>query len=110
MTSNPRRKASGSYGSPWSDDDLRASIEAYARMLGAEARGAPLRKSDVVSELMQITGRTKGSIEMRLQNISAVLNERGLDWIEGYKPLRHYPERLKDLIGAEYPEVGETPR
>lgn len=35
---------------------------------------------------------------LRLQNISAVLHELGLPWIDGYKPLSHYPERLRQLI------------
>ena len=40
---------------------------------------------------------------MRLQNISAVLDELGLPWIEGYKPLRHYPARLRYLIERGLP-------
>lgn len=52
-----------------------------------------------------MTGRTKGSIEMRLQNISAVLDHHGVRWIEGYKPLSHYPDRLATLIETEYSEL-----
>ena len=102
-TSQP--KSTGVDGSPWSDDELRASIEAYARMLRAEARGAALRKTDVVAELIRASGQTKGSIEMRLQNISAVLNDRGADWIDGFKPLSHYPDRLAELIETEYSDL-----
>ena len=72
-------------------------------MLEAEVGGRPLTKREVVESLMSATGRTKGSIEMRLQNISAVLDERGLSWIAGYKPLRHYPQRLKELVEADLP-------
>jgi hypothetical protein len=92
-------------GSEWSDDELRASIDAYARMLKAEDRGAPLRKSDVVAEVETTTGRTNSSVQMRLQNISAVLNDHGASWIEGFKPLSHYPQRLAELIEAEYPHL-----
>jgi hypothetical protein len=103
MTSQP---TSGHVdGSGWSDDELRASIEAYARMLRAEKQGSPLTKRDVVNELMKVTGRTKGSIEMRLQNISAVLDHHGVTWIEGYKPLSHYPDRLATLIETKYSEL-----
>lgn len=104
MTSQPGR--SGIDGTTWSDDELRASIEAYQRMLRAEARGAPLKKSDVVDELVRTTGRTKGSIEMRLQNLSAVLKDHGADWIDGFKPLSHYPARLAELIDREYSDLG----
>lgn len=91
------------FGSTWSDSELEASIAAYRRMLAAEERGQPMTKREVVDSLMTATGRTKGSIEMRLQNISAALHELGLPWIDGYKPLSHYPERLKQLIERDLP-------
>lgn len=91
------------FGSAWSDSELEAAIAAYRRMLVAEDRGQPLTKRDVVESMMKATGRTKGSIEMRLQNVSAVLQELGLPWIDGYKPLSHYPERLKHLIERDLP-------
>lgn len=94
---------SSASGSTWSDPELQASIAAYRRLLEAENRGQPMVKSDVVESLMKTTGRSKGSIEMRLQNISAVLQELQLPWIDGYKPLSHYPERLKQLIERDLP-------
>lgn len=106
MTSVPKTSSGGAYGSQWTDDGLRACVEAYARMMAAESRSTPLKKSDIVAALVERTGRTKGSIEMRLQNISAVLQDREADWLDGYKPLSHYPERLKSSIDAEYPELG----
>ena len=90
-------------GTAWSDSDLEASITAFRRMLDAEDRGQSIIKREVVESLMKTTGRTKGSIEMRFQNISAVLHELGLPWIDGYKPLSHYPERLKQLIERGLP-------
>lgn len=104
-TSIPKAAATqaNGFGSAWSDSELEASIAAYRRMLVAEDQGDPMTKRDVVESLMKATGRTKGSIEMRLQNISAVLHELGLPWIDGYKPLSHYPERLKQLIERDLP-------
>jgi hypothetical protein len=104
-TSSPSTARGGSYGTPWTDDELRLCIEAYERMLRSEARNVPLTKAEVVSELVRHTGRTKGSIEMRLQNVSAVLQESGAEWLDGYKPLSHYPDRLKSLIEAEFPHL-----
>ncbi len=92
----------GDYGNKWSDEEILASIAAYRRLLDAERRGAPLSKRDIVDGLMTRIGRTKASIEMRLQNISAVLDENGQDWVDGYKPLRHYPHRLRELVDAEF--------
>ena len=62
---------------------------------------------NVVESLITATGRTKRSmkrsIKMRLQNISAVLNERGpvLDrWIQATQPLS---KQLKQLIERALP-------
>ena len=63
--------------------------------------GAPLSKRDIVDGLMTRTDRTRASIAMRLQNISAILDENGQDWVDGYKPLRHSPRRLRELVDAE---------
>lgn len=104
-TSAPSKSTPGtaSAGVVWSDTELKASIAVYRRILAAEDRGQPITEREVVESLMKATGRTKGSIEMRMQNISAVLDELGLPWIEGYKPLRHYPDGLRYLIERDLP-------
>jgi hypothetical protein len=38
---------------------------------------------------MATVRRSEGSIERKLQNISAVLDVLGAPWINGYKPLAH---------------------
>jgi hypothetical protein len=98
------RRPSPEYGSQWSDAELTAAITAYRHLLEAEDRGQPITKREVVESLMKSTGRTKGSVEMRLQNISAILEERGSPWIDGYKPLRHYTARLKELVERHLPQ------
>ena len=44
--------------------------------------------------------RSTASIERKFQNISAVLDESGLDWIDGYKTLAHYQRELKAAVLA----------
>ena len=89
------------HGSLWTDAEFQSAIAAYGRMLRAEARGIPLQKSDVIGQLVSDLGRTKSSIDYRMRNISAVLDELGRDWIDGYKPMRNYPRRLRELIETE---------
>ena len=56
-------------------------------MLQLEAIETSYKKSDFNSELRSgLKGRTKGSVELKFQNISAVLNNIGLPFIDGYKP------------------------
>jgi 5-methylcytosine-specific restriction protein A len=96
-------------GSEWSDEELLASIRAYRRLFATKQRGEPLEKASVVNELTKLIGRSKSSVEMRMQNISAVLDEQGRDWIDGYKPLRHYPARLKELIELAWLKSAREP-
>ena len=43
-------------------------------------------------------GRTRGSVEYKHENISAVLNELGLPWLPGYVPHSNYQKALLDAI------------
>jgi hypothetical protein len=64
-------------------------------MLQRERRGEPYVKADVVRELGRILpARSKGSIERKFQNVSAILDEAGLPWIDGYEPLSNYQDEL----------------
>ena len=47
---------------------------------------------------MEQIGRTQGSVEFKHQNISAVLEEMGLPWILGYKPMRNYQASIFGAI------------
>ena len=50
--------------------------------------------------------RTKGSIERKHQNISAVLHEVGCPFIGGYKPLGNYQALLKEVVVRVLCEYG----
>ena len=59
---------------------------------------------------MATVRRSEGSIERKLQNISAVLDVLGAQWINGYKPLAHYQDALAAAVerslGRERREQG----
>lgn len=75
----------------WTPDEVKAAVRGYLKMLRAEAAGQPAVKRRAVAELLdrELTTRTRGAVERRFQNISYVLDELGLPWIDGYKPLSH---------------------
>lgn len=86
-------------GKPWNREEIEAAVRAYVRMLVSELRGEVYVKSDVVRELAPLLpDRTRPSIERKFQNVSAVLDEEGLDWIDGYKPLPHYQSDLRSAV------------
>lgn len=85
-------------GRPWDDAELAAIVEDYFAMLTAELGGRPYVKSYHSKALMERIGRTHRSVEFKHQNISAVLDELGIPWIEGYKPKRNYQSAIFDAI------------
>jgi Domain of unknown function (DUF3883) len=74
-------------GEDWSQEEVNATVDAYFKMLQLEASETSYKKIDFNTELRsRLKGRTKGSVELKFQNISAVLNNIGLPFIDGYKP------------------------
>ena len=55
-------------------------------------------KADHNRALHNKIGRSRGSIEFKHQNISAVLPSLGEDWIPGYKPAFNFQMSLVDAI------------
>lgn len=79
----------------WSAVEVRLIVADYFEMLEAELLGKPFKKSEHRKALAQkLSGRSKGSIEFKHQNVSGVLVELGLPYIEGYKPRSNYQNLL----------------
>jgi hypothetical protein len=83
----------------WSRLEVEAAVADYLDMLALELRGEPFSKAEHNRNLTRVLNdRTRGSIERKHQNISALLIELGYPYIDGYKPLRNYQELLKDVV------------
>lgn len=67
-------------------------------MLELEARGEIYTKAEFNAKLRDRVSRSKKSIEFKHENISAVLDEFGLPWIEGYKPKRNVQQLLREVV------------
>lgn len=89
-------------GEDWTDEELRASIESYLRMLEYEQTGEIYKKKDLYRELSAIFGRTEKSYEYRAENISHVLELQGRNWVPGLKPAKNVGtnvvERIEKLL------------
>jgi hypothetical protein len=71
----------------------------YIAMLSAELRGERYSKAQHRRALVpHLAGRTKGSIERKHQNVSAVLIDLGYPYVDGYKPLSNYQGDLYELV------------
>jgi hypothetical protein len=94
-------------GTPWTESEVSAVVDSYFRMLATERAGVPYSKAENRRRLMATVHRSEGSIERKLQNISAVLDVLGAQWINGYKPLAlvHRPGRGSLIAVGLQPRV-----
>lgn len=83
----------------WSREEVEAIIADYFSMLEMELIGQSFNKAEHNRHLQKIlSNRTKGSIERKHQNISALMIELGFPYIDGYKPLGNYQELLREVL------------
>ncbi|WP_081618664.1 MULTISPECIES: DUF3883 domain-containing protein [unclassified Thioalkalivibrio] len=87
----------------WSDYEVEAAVAAYFQMLRLELLGHRYNKTEHRKALMaKIKNRSAGSVELKHQNISAVLIEMGIPYISGYKPRFNYQRSLLPSAVSEF--------
>jgi len=77
-----------------------SAVQAYLGMLHAELKGEAYNKAEVNRQLRDgpLVGRTKASVEFRMQNISAALYELKMPYIAGYLPARNIGSAVKEKL------------
>lgn len=61
--------------------------------------GQQLNKAEHNRQLLKLLNdRTRSAIELKHQNISAVLVEAGLDYLDGYLPAKNYQRLLSEVV------------
>lgn len=95
----------------WSEDEVQRIIEDYFEMFLAEIEAEPYNKAEHRRRLSPVLrDRSHGSIERKHMNISAVLRDLNMPFIDGYKPYSNYQSLLAEkVIGflIEHPEIEE---
>lgn len=81
-------------GSAWSDVDNDIIVADYFAMLKQELAGQAPVKAHHNRALAELTGRSRGSIERKHMNISAVLERLGRPRICGYAPNANFQNSL----------------
>lgn len=109
--------------SDWSDAENDAVVAAYFAMLSDELSGRPYNKAAQNRALQEQIGRSRGSIEFKLCNVSAACLGLGLPIITGYLPrfnvqmslaeaaarwLARHPEWEAALHGNAVPQLAES--
>ena len=82
----------------WSREEVEATVSDYFEMLALELRGEPYNKAEHNRNLQKfLNARTKAAVELKHQNISAVLIELGYPYIDGYKPRYNFQRLLYEV-------------
>jgi len=86
-------------GEDWTEEEVRLTVADYFQMLALESRGETYNKAAHNAALRaQLRARSKGSVELKHQNVSAVLAELGLPYIAGYKPRANVQDLLRQTV------------
>ncbi|MCA1415477.1 hypothetical protein I6F30_30750, partial [Bradyrhizobium sp. NBAIM20] len=73
----------------------------YFLMLERDRAGDKINKADLYRRLAPEVGRSEKSIEWKLRNVSAVLDELGIAWIPGLLPAHNYQDSLVEAVEAK---------
>jgi hypothetical protein len=85
-------------GDPWDEREVDLTIDTYFSMLRLELDGEAYNKATFRRGLREQIDRSDGSIEYKLQNISAVLADLGGVFIDGYKPASNVQGLLRERV------------
>ena len=90
----------------WTRAEVEAAVADYLDMLAREVRGEQFNKAEHNRALQdRLDGRSKGAVEFKHQNISAVLIAEGFPYIDGYKPRRNVQAELRKAVRERIPEI-----
>ena len=82
----------------WEDAEIDMIVADYFSMLARELAGELVNKAEHNRALQRLISRSRGSIEFKHQNISAVMLGLRQPWIDGYKPAVNFQSTLDDGV------------
>lgn len=83
----------------WNKTEIELLLNDYFSMLAMELKQEKYNKSEFRRSLLEnLPNRTKGAVEFKHQNVSAVLAMSGLPFIKGYVPLYNFQQILSDAV------------
>jgi hypothetical protein len=87
---------------PWTDDELRLSVEVYVLLLRLQLQGADDRSEPLAQALLSgaLAQRNDASIRYRMRNISAVVRELGAPILSDFSPAESVGRLIRPKIRA----------
>jgi hypothetical protein len=86
--------------SGWSADDVAVAVEAYVGMLRDREAGRPLGRAEAVAHVRDRTGRTAAAVEALFSNVSAVVQEHGVEPVPAYPPRSNVPRGVRQAVAG----------
>lgn len=92
----------GSANTPWTDDELRQSVEVYVLLLRLQLRGSDGRSEPVAQALLSgpLALRNNAAIRYRMRNISAVVQDLDGPVLKGFSPAEGVGKQVRPRIRA----------
>lgn len=97
---------------PWTDDELRQSVETYILLLRFQLQGADTRSESLAQALLgqRLAQRNNAAIRYRMRNISAVVREIGGPVLNDFSPAESVGAVVRPKIKAMLLENAEFSR
>jgi len=89
-------------GEDWTRFEVEVCVADYLQMLALQLNGQRFNKSERIQALVQrLDGRSRGSVEYKFRNVSAVMETLGWPTVTGYKSLENYQLLLLDVVESQ---------
>ncbi len=82
----------------WDADDIAVAVDAYVALLHDREAGRPAGRREAVADVRERTGRTAAAVEALLSNVSAVVQEHGIEVLAAYPPRSNVPRGVRQAV------------
>tara|TARA_Y100001970_G_C14258859_1_gene877879 strand:+ start:8518 stop:14085 length:5568 start_codon:yes stop_codon:yes gene_type:complete len=98
------------YGKEWTEKEISIAVEIYLMMWEKQQSGESVESKKEALALVRVqTGRTKGSVERKMCNLSFGMKELGFDFVDGWKPLPHASKLESPILFKQLQAEGHLP-
>lgn len=97
---SPEVSAPAALRRTWSEDEVAVAVDGYVSMLNAEQEGLPMRRAQVMAEILANTSRSSDQVDAMMSNISAVVQEHGITPLTVFRPRSNVPAGVRPTVAA----------
>lgn len=84
----------------WHEDEVAVAVRTYLALLRAAGAGQPVGGRAAVAQVASETGRSEAQVEALMANVSAVVQEHGLQPLAAFPPRSNVPVGVRPVVAA----------